>query len=54
LIPQKRIKKVTADTVTFLFYGPCAPILFEMILYYEVVVKIKPILLILGDFNANS
>jgi len=28
--------------------------LFEMILYYEVAIKIKAILLILGDFNSKS
>jgi len=30
------------------------PGLFEMSLYYEVTVKIKPILLILDDFDSNS
>jgi hypothetical protein len=31
-----------------------APGLFEIILYYEVSLKIKAILLILGDFNSYS
>ena len=38
----------------FFVLGDSKPELFEIILYYEISLKIKAILLILGDFNSYS